>query len=526
MLCTVLVVTFLIRAWRTDQPIVENYVGRQIPTAMVARNLERGSGFLWPELDTAPFPSYFVVEPPLYQLLVVNLRRPTGLTLEAAGRIVSALAMTLGAWGLFTLVRKRRGERAALLAILAFAIMPLTIRYGRAFQPDALMLGTVLAGLACCDRSASHDSRSWLGAGLCLLAFGIAVKVIAAFVLVPCCLANPRLRRARILAALAATLVPALAWYAWAYHLIEFGGGSRASADNRSIWLQLAGPIALFKRETLLWVARFLLVRAFTPVGAALAIIGFWRGRDANDRLFQFWGISSLVVMAILAGKLHHEYYWLFLAPPVAFGIGVALDRMTNHASRFAAFSGLALLCVIQVRSTWQMPADWIGLESAARTVATVVPPQTWAASSEALLYQADRRGCRMEWTAPAARRAAGEWPGKRALSANSANVGQPFQADVRLESLTYNGVRLESPTCNGATSAVPRSDDVENPMKLLEFYRGRGARYFADLGNVRHDAMRMALHDFVRRRYKVIVDCPEVIIADLADSETRPHAN
>ncbi len=25
-----------------DQPIVENYVGRQIPTAMVARNLDRG----------------------------------------------------------------------------------------------------------------------------------------------------------------------------------------------------------------------------------------------------------------------------------------------------------------------------------------------------------------------------------------------------------------------------------------------------------------------------------------------------
>ncbi len=101
---TLLVLTFLIRAWRADQPIVENYVGRQIPTAMVARNLERGSGFFRPQLDTAPFPNYFVVEPPLYQLAVVNLRRATGLSLGAAGRIVSALAMTLGAWGLFDLV--------------------------------------------------------------------------------------------------------------------------------------------------------------------------------------------------------------------------------------------------------------------------------------------------------------------------------------------------------------------------------------------------------------------------------------
>ena len=36
----------------------------------------------------------------------------------------------------------------------------------------------------------------------------------------------------------------------------------------------------------------------------------------------------------------------------------------------------------------------------------------------------------------------------------------------------------------------------------------------------------RKGLHDAVRRRYKVIVDSPEVIIADLSDSETHWNAN
>ncbi len=72
-----LAAVFLIRIIRIDQPIVENYVGRQIPTAMVARNLERGSGLLRPRLDTAPFPNYFLVEPPVYELGVVSLRRIT-----------------------------------------------------------------------------------------------------------------------------------------------------------------------------------------------------------------------------------------------------------------------------------------------------------------------------------------------------------------------------------------------------------------------------------------------------------------
>ena len=55
-----------------DQPIVENYVGRQVPTATVAAQLERGSGFLRPLLDTALFPNYFLVEPPVYELAAVS----------------------------------------------------------------------------------------------------------------------------------------------------------------------------------------------------------------------------------------------------------------------------------------------------------------------------------------------------------------------------------------------------------------------------------------------------------------------
>src|SRR4051794_3352303 len=151
-LAAVLAGTLLIRLIRVDQPITENYVGRQVPTAMVARNLERGRGFFHPQLDTAPFPNYFPVEPPVYQLLVVVLRSLTGWPLEASGRIVSAGATGLGALGLFVLVRKREGDRAALVAATAFALLPVTIRYGRAFQPDALMLGAVVLGLACWDR--------------------------------------------------------------------------------------------------------------------------------------------------------------------------------------------------------------------------------------------------------------------------------------------------------------------------------------------------------------------------------------
>ncbi len=485
-LAGVLLVTFLIRAFYPGQPIVENYVGRQVPTAMVARNLDRGSGVLWPQLETAPFPNYFVVEPPVYELIVVAFKRVGGLSLSQAGRIVSALATALAAWGVFELVGRRDGARVALVAVAVFAVFPLTIRYGRAFQPDAAMLGAVVAGMACWDRYQAGESPRWLVAGWCLLAFGFSVKITAGFLLIPLMVLIGRRRRAWEVILALSSLIPALCWYVWAEHLVGQGGGSRASADNRSIWLGLLGPSALFQPATIKVVGWSLLVRAFTPLGAALALAGVfrWRGGKAgNDWLWWVWGGSTLAAMALLAGKLHHEYYWLPLAPVAAVGVARSIEKLARkgHALAGLVAAALLILCFVQARSTWRTPDEWQALGPAAQAVSTIVPPEAWVAASEALLFHADRRGCRMEWTGAAATRAAGEWGGDPA---------------------------------------------VESSLDLLEFYRSRGARFFADLGSRDADLGRKGLHDAVRRRYKVIVDSPEVIIADLADSGTHWNAN
>ena len=118
--------------------------------------------------------------------------------------------------------------------------------------------------------------------------------------------------------------------------------------------------------------------------------------------------------------------------------------------------------------------------------MAEVTAADAWVVAPEALLYQSDRRGCRLEWTAP---------------------------------------------PCGGrpASGTRRRGTGSAGPIDLVEYYRRRGARYFADLGDRRDDPRRMDLHDAVRRRYKVIVDRPEVIIADLEAVPTAgmlPHAN
>lgn len=515
----ILASTFLVRLIRLNQPIVENYVGRQIPTAMVARNLEHGSGFLRPQLDTGPFPNYFMVEPPLYEQLMIGIARAYGTSHPESGRLLSAFGITLAAGGLFELVRRREGGSVALASVLAFSAFPVTIRYGRACQPDALMLGFMILGTACWDQRSAREGRRRLVpqvAGWFLIATGLALKITSAYLLVPCvaCLgvrrANPTeppestgwMRRAALTAS---TLLPALVWYVWAGRLVSLGEGSRASVDNRTIWLQALASTALFTQPVWRSIGRFLLWRCFTPLAPVLAALGVWdrlqvgrstgrpepaptRAFGAGDptvaiapavgwNLWVVWGASASAALLALAAKLHHEYYWLAIAPVMAVGVGSGLFALESRRRGWGWIVGAVFvgLCGLQSRSTWETPPEWRRLEEAARLIQAVVTPDALIVAPEALIYYGERRGCRLETTPSGCRRAAGEW-----------------------------GARLNR----------------DSALELVALYAAAGARYFADVGSSAETPVvgggRSDLHEAIRRRYKVIVDLPAVLIAEL----------
>jgi len=487
-LAALLALALATRAAGLDQPIVENYVGRQVPTAMVARNLEKGRGFLRPQIDVAPLPNLFLVEPPVFAALAAALRGLSGLPLEASGRLVSALGVVLGAWGLFGLTDRREGRAAGLTAVAAFLVFPVTVRYGRAFQPDALMLGCLVAGLNLWDDFEGRGGVVRLAAGVTLLSAGLTLKVISAYALVPLVAVVIRDRKPWKLALVAATLVPAALWYAHAAALLSAGVGSRASADNGGIWLRALAPTAWSRRETYGHVLRFLGVRAFTPLGPLLALAGFLNRPGRGDRLWIVWGGAGLAALAALAAKLHHEYYWLAVAPVLAVGVARALTGMAARGTpgkAAACLTGTTLVGLAAALSaaTWATPPEWASLRPAAREVRRRVPAGAWVVAPEALLFESDRRGCRLELTADAAARAAGEW-----------------------------GEAL----------------DGTGPAALVEFYRRHGATYFADVLPVPPGPARVTLHEAIRRRYNVLVDRPGVFIARLSRPapEDAPHAH
>jgi hypothetical protein len=446
---------------------------------MVARNLERGGSFLRPELDTGPFPNYFLVEPPVFAGCAVVVRRATGLDLTAAGRLVSAFGITLAAWGLYSLARRREGSIVGLMAVSCFAALPITVRYGRAFQGDALMLGCLVAGLACWDEFEACGRRMWLAAAWGLLATGLALKITGIYILVAsfACAVGAS-RRWKLILALT-IIAPALLWYLHSASLLAQSAGSRAASDSFELWLRVLVPSGLSRGDTYLTAARFLVVRAFTPIGAALALWGLSRLR-ASDRLWSAWGLSAAAVLLVLAAKWHHEYYWIAFAPLVGVGIARALVDLAGQgrAGRMVGVvlgAGLLSLAIAQTASTWKTPPEWAGLDRVADAVQRHVPRNALVVAPEAVLYAADRHGCRLEFDNAGSRRAAGEWGG----------------------SLEHG-----------------------SGEELVNFYRDHGASFVADLTGSTLSKRRQALHAAIRERYTVLVDQSGVLLARLTEHQ------
>ena len=164
--------------------------------------------------------------------------------------------------------------------------------------------------------------------------------------------------------------------------------------------------------ETLGHIGRFLLVRAFTPLGLLLAAWGSGCEREGlRDRphagsILAALGALRLLVMALLAEKLHHEYYWLILAPVVAVGMGRAWTRLAARRPLAAWASAWRICClgVCLARSTWQTPGSGENLDGRGPDPPdSWLPADDWLVAPEPLLYRPT--GAAAGWSSPRAPR-------------------------------------------------------------------------------------------------------------------------
>ena len=277
-------------------------------------------------------------------------------------------------------------------------------------------------------------------------------------------------------------MIPAVAWYVHSWSILSDSGGSTASLDNAHLWLAALSPSSLLDPARLQLYARYVFLRAFTPLALPLLVA---RLLDLSQKpataaaCGSSWTLSASLGLIAVSGKIHHEYYWLVLAPPAAVALSRGLAFLANQLpllplTRFALPLAFAALSIIQSSDTFRLPEEWSHLPLAAKAINDKLPATALIVGPEALLYHSDHKGARLEIHPPSALRAAGEWH----------------------------------------ATLPPNQDDPA--LALVELYRGQGLRYLADLPPTSADAPRRALHRRLALRYTILEDGPNLFLIDL----------
>ncbi len=313
-------------------PLIDYQAWRQTDTAAIARNFhEEGMTLFHPRVDwRGNTPGYVEMNLPLFPFLVACFYSLAGGVHEWMGRLLAAAFSTAAAVPLYALARSWIGSAAgARLAVAIYLMLPLSLFFGRAFMPEALMLLLSAATLTAFRRGCQAGTgRLLAAAGVAALCFAVKIPTLyLGFPLVALALDRwgPSFPgRGSLWLYLLVAILPPAVWHLHAAGLFEqtgltFGIWGPRGYDkwNHDLLLQ-----AGFYR---LMAGRFL-ESVFTPMGAVLlaaGLFGLWPRGEAERRrevwpLYAWFGGLLLYVFLIPEGNRRLHYYQLPFALPVA----------------------------------------------------------------------------------------------------------------------------------------------------------------------------------------------------------------
>ena len=332
----------LVQIW---MPVLGVHSWRQADTAAMARHFSLAGTPIWlPQVDWSGASAGFVEsEFPLYPFLVSRLYGLIGVQ-EWLGRGLSVLCSALTIWLVMRLGRRWFNPEAGWWAGLAFAIAPLGVYYGRAFQAEALLVLCAATALEAHSiwverRAAWALAVSWLcvtGAALIkvipLLWLGLPLLVVQLTPSPQAAAESPQRMLKRLWRLLlnpgfwvyiATTLAVTSAWYLHAYQLGEASGltfgfwGEDSDRSNIELVLNLSSWVNLAIRTGL---------RALVVVGIPFFAIGTLRSWRLGGGRIALGGVIGLLLctVATMRSSTVHEYYQfpllLFSSPLVGMG--------------------------------------------------------------------------------------------------------------------------------------------------------------------------------------------------------------
>jgi len=318
----------------TDAPL-DFHPTRQLHSALIARGMAAQASDMYPaeqaQIAIQQWKLEGLIEPPIMERLTAFTYLALGREVLWAARIYAILFWLLGGVGLYLLVKVLKDIDAAIIALIFYLFLPYSALASRAFQPDPLLVCSIIWAWWAAVKWARYSSWKWTVVAGLLAGFAIFVKSTAVFFL-----------------------------FGAYIGLVLFGKGIRLTIKEKRTWLLVLLVILPYAAFHIYGVyitgqlASQFSLRFFPQLLLQPAFYLQWIGQINGTVGFPFFLAAILGIFllpekshrAMLAGLLlgyflygmtfthhitTHDYYHLPLVPLVAAGVGIAISTLARQ---------------------------------------------------------------------------------------------------------------------------------------------------------------------------------------------------
>ena len=339
-LILILLLAFLLRLFRIDNPVLDWHSFRQADTASVTREfVKHGINLLKPTYhDLSNIQSgqdnlaglRMVEFPILNGLTAIIIKFLPFIDQVLIGRLISVGFSLISLTAVYFLVKDISGQKIGLWASLMMAVLPYSIYYSRVILPEPAMLACLLVSLLTFNR--------WLKVGrwqdylisLIALIIGLLLKPYLIF-MAPIYLSLGITQQGKaffknlpIYIYPFIAIAPLLLWRNW---ISQFPEGIPASD-----WL-LNGNGIRFRPAWFRWIFYERLTKMFlgwTGLLFCLPVL-FKPYKKPEILVYGAWWLGCLAFLSVFAsGNVQHDYYQVLLLPIVSITLGVGIVRLIN----------------------------------------------------------------------------------------------------------------------------------------------------------------------------------------------------
>lgn len=415
-LVIILILGFLVRLYKIDNPIADWHSWRQADTASVARSFyKEGYNPFIPKYDDMSAVSdgfgfnpqrFRFVEFPFYESFVYFGYLINGGVDEKIARLVS-IFFSLGSCILvFYITKKHFGVFTALVASLLYSVLPFNIYFSRVVLPEPSLVFFCLGMFYFTEKWITEGSKNAfiLGAIFGMAAF--LTKPMAIFYLLPLgylylIKEKPLLKIPyKYFIYLIIIFLPFVLWRVW---INQHPEGIPASA-----WL-LNGNHIRFRPAFWRWIIVDRFGREILSVtGTILMVIGLiirpFQKENSLAHILFFSMMAYLVVFA--TGNVQHDYYQYFIIPAVVIfaargfvilfkGISVLVPRLITMPLAIFLFATMFVLTWNEAKGLYQI--NNFSIVKAGRKADKILPKNAVVIApyggDTAFLYQTNRSG-------------------------------------------------------------------------------------------------------------------------------------